>query len=263
MQRPTSSGRRHSRAGSVSVAELIRKQRIPLRIPSREQAATQGLVTDLLGEPAHQAVPRSGNRAAKIAGLTTGALVLVASVAAASILAGHRSAGPTAPSVSPPAEISGSSALRPDVLADELGDTDTGVPAPPRAAPLAADTPVDTPLEAESPVVPPREAVAGSKPQVDVVRQFYELLPAKPADAARLLTPELVGGSAQDFVVSWDRIQAITIESTVLRPDGTVLAVVSMQELTGRWIRVEQRFWLTETSPPRIVGTEVLSAQRG
>jgi hypothetical protein len=41
-----------------------------------------------------------------------------------------------------------------------------------------------------------------------------------------------------------------------------VLAVVSMQERTGRWMRVEQLFRLSDTTVPRIVDTEVLSAQR-
>ncbi|MBB5954947.1 hypothetical protein FHS29_001517 [Saccharothrix tamanrassetensis] len=267
MQRPTTSGRRHNRAGSVSVAELIRKQPAPVRIPFREQAANRAQVADLLGEPAHQAAPRPSRRAARLAGLATGAVVLLASVAAASILASHRADGPARPSVPPPAEISGSSALRPDVLSAELGGIDH-LPAPVPPAPLAADVPVDMPLEVvsdeppDTEVVPPREAATRSKPQLDVVRHFYELLPAKPSEAAQLLTPELVGGNAGEFVAAWGRVQAITIESTALRPDGTVHAVVSMQELSGRWMRVEQLFWLTDTSRPRIVGTQVLSAQR-
>ncbi|MFI9814860.1 hypothetical protein [Saccharothrix variisporea] len=261
MQRPTTSGRRHNRTGSVSVAELIRKQRTPLRIPSPEQAATQGLVTELLGEPVHRSAPPPSRRGARIAGLVTGVLVLLTSVAAVAVLAGQRAPGPERPRPVAPREISGSSALRPDVLSAELGGgTGPAVPdgadAPAELVPMAADE-----LEAPS-AVPPPSVATGPNPQVDVVRRFYELLPAKPAEAARLLSPELVGGSARDFVTSWDRIQAMTIESTTARPDGSVLAVVSMQERTGRWMRVEQVFWLTDTSQPRIIATRVLSAQR-
>ena len=32
--------------------------------------------------------------------------------------------------------------------------------------------------------------------------------------------------------------------------DGWVLAVVSMQEIDGSWLRIEQLFWLTSTSQP-------------
>ncbi|XVV03189.1 hypothetical protein ACQPW3_38610 [Actinosynnema sp. CA-248983] len=265
MQRPTTSGRRHNRTGSVSVAELIRKQRTPLRIHSPEQAADLGLVTELLGEPVHRSAPPPSRRGARIAGLVAGALVLITSVAAVAILAGHRAPGPDRSRVAAPREISGSSALRPDVLSAELGGTPAGVDAP-RAevvpAPMAADEPVVVDEPVAPSVVPPPSVATGPHPRVDVVRRFYELLPAKPAEAARLLSPELVGGSGRDFVASWDRIQSITIESTSARPDGSVLAVVSMQERTGRWMRVEQVFWLTETTQPRIIGTRILSAQR-
>lgn len=258
VQRPTTSGRRHNRAGSVTVAELIRKQPTPVRIPSREQAATHALVGDLLTDEADPTARRPSNRAAKFAGVATGAIVLVASVAAASILAGHRPHGPGQPDGRTPEPISGSSALRPDVLSAELGGGRLDRPPAPaqHAAPLAADTPAD------SVVVVPSDLALGPKPQVDVVRRFFELLPTNPADASRLLSPELVGEDARDFVASWSQVQAITIESTGMRPDGAVLAVVSMQERTGRWMRVEQVFWLTDTTVPRIVGTEVLSAQR-
>ncbi|ONI83882.1 hypothetical protein ALI22I_36250 [Saccharothrix sp. ALI-22-I] len=230
-----------------------------MRIPSREQAATHGLVVDLLGAEPEPATRPPSNRAAKLAGVATGAIVLFAAVAAASILVGNRPGGPDQPRADAPVSISGSSALRPDVLSSELGGgrLDQAPGAGRQAAPLAADVPPEAPV-----MVPPPTLTVGPKPQVDVVRRFFELLPAKPADASRLLSPELLGGDARDFVASWGQVQAITIESTTLRPDGAVLAVVSMQERTGRWMRVEQAFWLTDTTVPRIVGTEILSAQR-
>ncbi len=255
MQRPTTSGRRHNRAGSVTVAELIRKQPTPVRIRFREQAATHGLPTDPPREGTDPA-PSGARpaRAAKLAGVATGAIVLVASIAAASILAGNRPGGPDQPRVEPPAAITGSSALRPDVLSAELG----GLPAPARqGAPGAADVTRESPV-----MVPPPQVDVGPEPQVDIVRRFFQLLPAKPAEASRMLSPELLGAGARDFVESWGNVQAITVESTAMRADGAVVAVVSMQERTGRWMRVEQLFRLTDTSVPRIVATEVLSAQR-
>jgi hypothetical protein len=257
VQRPTTSGRRHNRAGSVTVAELIRKQ--PARLRTREQAATHGLVADPpRPADAPAAFARRPTRAAKIAGVTTGVVVLLASIAAASILAGHRPAGPAQPRVEPPGSITGPSALRPDLLSAELGGGPERVPAVARqASPPAADVPLESPV-----MVPPPQVNVGPQPQVDIVRRFFELLPARPAEAARMLSPELLGGNARAFAESWQHVQSITIESTSARPDGAVLAVVSMQERTGRWLRVEQLFRLTRTSVPRIVATEVLSAQR-
>lgn len=254
MQRPTTSGRRHTRAGSVTVAELIRRQPTLLRIPSREQAATHGFEVDPAGEPTPPAARPPSNRAARFAGMATGVVVLLGAVTATAILAGKRPTGPDEPRVEAPAPISGSSALRPDLLSAELGGGRLDR-AP--VEPLAADVPPEVTV-----VVSPSALSTGSKPQVDVVRRFYELLPAKPAEAARLLSPELLGEGPGQFVAAWGQVQSITIESTALRPDGTVLAVVSMQERNGRWMRVEQVFRLTDTTVPRIVGTEVLSAQR-
>ena len=81
----------------------------------------------------------------------------------------------------------------------------------------------------------------------------------------RLLRPKsvaLVGASPKEFVEAWGMIKSVNVDQTSVRPDGSVLAVVSMQELNGSWLRIEQLFWLTDTTQPRIVGTEVLSAQR-
>ncbi|HEX6345744.1 hypothetical protein [Umezawaea sp.] len=277
MQRPTTTGRRHDRAGSITVEELIRKQPIPIRIPSVEEADTNVLVQEVLGlEEAKY--HRRPNRAAKAAGLVTGALVLVASVAAASILAGKRPEGPAEPPVAAPIELSGSTALRPDLLSARLGNerptapaAETGGPtSQPSAsaepnAPLAADpvtassAPPTQPAAAPPPVAP---VAPTPRTRIDVVRDFYELLPAKPAEAARLLTADLVGANPVDFIRSWSTIKAITVEGTSPQPDGSVLAEVSMQELDGRWLRVQQRFWFADTSTPKITATELLSAQR-
>ncbi|NUT53243.1 MAG: hypothetical protein HOV94_39060 [Saccharothrix sp.] len=257
MQRPTTSGRRHNRAGSVSVAELIRKQPAPVRARTRGQAATHGLAAEPPAGLPH-AVPagRRPARAAKVAGVATGAIVLLGSIAAASILAGHRPTGPVEPHTEPPAAITGSSALRPDLLSAHLGGG-----RPDRVSARQPTPGPDIPLE--SPImVPPPQVDVGPEPHVDIVRKFFELLLTRPSDASRLVSPELLGGSPRDFVESWAHVQAITVESTSLRPDGAVLAVVSLQERTGLWMRVEQVFRLTDTSVPRIVATEVLSAQR-
>lgn len=268
MQRPATTGRRHSRAGSISVAELIKQQ--PMRIPSSEEAATDALVTSLLGPTENMTATTAvipavagrrrrskKNRLAKAAGLLTGAIVLVSSVTGAAVLAGKRPANTGIPVSERPVALSGASALRPDVLSAQL---------PNERPPLqtAADTPMPQPsallLETVEPTIP--EVSVGPQPQVDVVKRFYELLTTKPNAAAKLLSPDLVGKNPKEFVEAWGMIKTVNVDQTSVRPDGSVLAVVSMQELDGSWLRIEQLFWLTDTTQPRIIGTEVLSAQR-
>jgi hypothetical protein len=253
------------------VAELIKQQPVPIRIPSNEEAATDALVTSLLGPTENMTETTTvipvvagrrrrtrTNRAAKVAGLLTGAIVLVSSVAGAAILAGKRPANTGVPVTERPIALSGASALRPDVLSAQLPNEQTPLR-------TTADTPLPQPsalllLETPEPTTP--EVSVGPQPQVDVVKRFYELLTTKPASAAKLLSPELVGANPKEFAESWGKIKSVNVDQTSVRPDGSVLAVVSMQELTGGWLRIEQLFWLTDTTQPRIIGTEVLSAQR-
>ncbi|GLZ30418.1 hypothetical protein Lesp02_26070 [Lentzea sp. NBRC 105346] len=259
MQRPATTGRRHTRAGSISVAELIKQQ--PVRIPSPDEAATETLVLDLLGpreEGRRRRKPKG--RAAKAFGLATGAVVLFSSIAAAAFLAGNRPANTGVPYTERPVALSGASALRPDVLSAKLPG-DRQQPAPTSQllpAPQLVKEPATTqPTDIATPLVLP-----GPQPRIEVVRRFYELLTTAPGSATKLLSPDLVGADPEEFVRSWGMIQTVNVDQTVLRQDGSVLAVVSMQERDGSWLRLEQLFWLTDTSTPRIIGTEVLSAQR-
>jgi hypothetical protein len=278
VQRPAATtGRRHTRAGSISVAELIKQQPAPMRILSNEEAATDALVTSLLGPtesmsattaviPAvHGRRRRTGSsRLARAAGLLTGAVVLVSSIAGAAVLASKRPPNVGIPVSERPVALSGSSALRPDVLSAQLPNehpaprTTAATQAMPMPDPSALL--LETSGAAAEPSTP--EVSVGPLPQVDVVKKFYELLTTEPGSAARLLSPELVGANPAEFVRSWGRIRTVNVDQTSVRPDGSVLAVVSMQEADGSWLRVEQLFWLTSTTQPRIVGTEVLSAQR-
>ncbi|HEX7308331.1 hypothetical protein [Lentzea sp.] len=269
MQRPATTGRRHTRTGSISVADLLKQQ--PVRIPSQEEAATDALVTSLLGETENMTattavipvVPGRRRRAkqthvAKAFGLLTGAVVLVGSIAGAAVLASQRPANSGIPYSERPVALSGSSALRPDVLSAQLPDERPQVARTPPAAPMPQ--PSALLLQTPEPTTP--EVSVGPQPQVDVVKRFYELLTSKPGSAAKLLSPDLVGANPQEFVDSWGMIKTVNVDQTSVRPDGSVLAVVSMQELNGSWLRIEQLFWLTDTTQPRIIATEVLSAQR-
>ncbi|WP_394615406.1 hypothetical protein JNUCC0626_37445 [Lentzea sp. JNUCC 0626] len=282
MQRPAATtGRRHARAGAISVAELIKQQPTSIRILSNEDAATDALVTSLLGPtetmtattavipvvPGRRRRTVKPSRVGRVAGLVAGAVLLVSSIAGAAILAGKRPENAGVPVSERPVALSGSSALRPDVLSAQLPNerpplqtTDGAVPMPQPSALLLENTAQEPAPEASELATP--EVSVGPLPQVDVVKKFYELLTTKPGAAAKLLSPELVGASPAEFVNSWGKIKTVNVDQTSVRPDGSVLAVVSMQEADGSWLRIEQLFWLTSTTQPRIVGTEVLSAQR-
>ncbi|MFB9428913.1 hypothetical protein, partial [Streptoalloteichus tenebrarius] len=82
---PSPSGRRHPRAGSISVAELIGQHPRPVRIPPSHVVDADRLVEELLGPaPADDADddPRGAGRARRFAGLALGTLVLCGAVAA-------------------------------------------------------------------------------------------------------------------------------------------------------------------------------------
>ncbi|WP_329788926.1 hypothetical protein V1227_31620 [Lentzea sp. DG1S-22] len=251
----------------------MKQQPGPMRILSTEEAATDALVTSLLGPtedmtattavipavPGRRRRRARSSRAARAAGLLAGAVVLVSSIAGAAVLASRSPANNGIPVAQRPVALSGASALRPDVLSAQLPDERA-----PRQPSAAVAAPVPDPsallLETSEPATP--EVTVGPQPQVDVVKRFYELLTTKPKSAAKLLSPDLVGANPEEFVDSWGMIKLVNVDQTSLRPDGSVLAVVSMQELDGGWLRLEQLFWLTDTTQPRIIGTEVLSAQR-
>ncbi|KAA2264644.1 hypothetical protein F0L68_05985 [Solihabitans fulvus] len=273
MQRP-STGRRHTRAGAITVAELIRQQPSPVRIPSSDEAATDGLVHDLLGPPGpDEARAARPNRTAKLVGLVTGAVVLCASVAAASVVAGNHRIDNEPGSGPAPVEITGGSALRPDMLSAQLGrgqdSSPLAVPAPAsppdatRNAPPQAAQPSPSAEQPSSPVsTPPVRVTSGSPTTVAAIKHFYELLRTAPAEAFALVDPGLLGTDPTEFVQSWHAVKAITLDRVDPRPDGSVLAAVSMLGPDDHWLRVEQLFWLTKDTPPRIANSEILSAQR-
>ncbi|WP_157529528.1 hypothetical protein [Nocardia sp. NRRL S-836] len=258
------------------MAELIKQQPGPVRIPSPDEAATDALVASLLG-PTEFVAPVSprrrrrarNSRVAKVAGVLTGAALLISSVVSAAVLVANRPPNFGIAVTERPVALSGASALRPDVLSAQLPSEHTPlrtapeVPMPQPSALLLTQATPSTGPSGEPSAEPATPLVStGPQPQVDVVKRFYELLTTRPNSAAKLLSPDLVGTNPREFVEAWGMIQTVNVDQTSLRPDGSVLAVVSMQERNGSWLRIEQLFWLTDTTQPRIIGTEVLSAQR-
>ncbi|AHI01490.1 hypothetical protein [Kutzneria albida] len=271
---PPSSGRRHnrgesSRSGAISVAELIRKQPPPRRILSRDEAGTDGLVTDLLGTAplVDQPEPRR-SPAVKLAALVLGTASLCATVAAASMITGNRQPAATAPARhnAVPSVITGAAALRPDLLSSEVNGS----------TPATGTVPASTSTQPTAVAKAGRSEVTGSRltsaavstavaqSPVDAVRQFYNTVRTDPQDALNdWVDSTLMGVTQNDFARSWSGVRSLRTDRVEAISADSVLGVIAFQQLDGSWLRVEQLLRLNGQSPPKIVGAEVLSAQRG
>lgn len=264
MERPAG-GRRHSRGGSVTVADLIRRQPGSVRVMSSDEAATDGLLGDLLGG---KGLPDDGeprtSTALKLLGVLVGAITLAGTITAASMITGDsrpaRAALVTAPR---PQALSGTGALMPDVLATEVAGN-TALAAPMSAGPASGASPAT-----ESPVAASTSAAVGARAAtpvpsaVDVVRDFYKTVAENPRDALAMIGGTLAGLDPTGFIRSWSSVRAVRPERIEAMPDGTVLGVIGIQQADGDWLHVEQLLRVDGGSQPKIVDAKVLSAQQG
>ena len=264
MERPRT-GHRHDQEGSVAVIDLIRRQHVePVRIPSIEEADTDALLTELLGdevEPGRQRGKMA--RAAKLVGLAVGAIVLCGSVAAAATLS--RSRPPADPPVvAAPTPITGIGALRPDTLEAQLSGHGGGATAAPTApsTPRVSVTTAAPAGKAPAAASTPPAAPTALSPQ-QLVREFYQLVESQPAAAAQLLSPSLLSTDPTGFINAWQSAAKVEVDSVQTNPDGTVQAVVRMVQADGSWLRVVELLHVTQGSQPLISGAQLLSAQNG
>jgi hypothetical protein len=266
------------RAGSVTVAELIKNRPAPVRIPSADEAATEEIVTGLLGEPA-EVVPSTHRRRAaktrqlaKLAGLSVATAVLCGSVAAASIINTRRQAVTTDAAARPAIEMTVDQALLPSLFtidpaaaAPERGIT-TGLPAPntgTAAATVERQAGNRPPtVSADTRKLSGHPAPSTEPANAELVRQFYALLAGKPATALGLLDGVLRDSDLSRFIDSWSQVRNVQVLDVQQRADGTLLAIVQMVVPDGGQMRVQQLMRVTDTKPQRITGAEIISAQR-
>jgi hypothetical protein len=274
-----STGRRHIRAGSVHVSELIGKRSEPDNGPDIEQefkdfppdGILELLEPEEPGPVSHRRPASKAAQAAKIAGLGVASFVLCASIAYGSMITHQkREQNPEQHSASrPTADISGEEALLPDVLNRAVpkgGINSPELPAPTTNATevienTGAPGPAAVPPVTATPVTPepvPSAAVSGSKKEV--VEQFYRLVHSWPTKAYGLLDPNL-GTDVTQFVQSWSTVSGVEVLDVQERGDQ-VLAVVRMRLPDGSHLRVQQLLDVANTVPHRILGAEILSAQR-
>lgn len=266
-------GRRHARAGSVTVTELLVRQASPARCTDSSPGERDD-DTDLIpvvAPASHRRPTVRGAQIAKMASIGVASAVLCGAVTVASMIS-HQRRDNTQSAARPTVQITGDQALLPDRLDKTLPKAPAPAPAPPPIAPSVADSPTSATSSATpSPTraAPPDGTSASSDtgaaepaPADDLalVRAFYENLPDSPAAAFELLAPELLHSSLGEFLQSWSHVVAIDSVTVLQQADG-VLATVRMRLLGGGHLRIQQLLTVAE-SPRRIVGVQLLSAQR-
>jgi hypothetical protein len=263
VERPAG-GRRHSRGGSVSVADLIRRQPGSVRIPTPEEAATDALLGDLLGGKGlpDDSDPRT-SPALKVLGVLVGAITLAGTVAAASMITSDPRPTKAAAMASPqPQALTGADALRPDVLATELAGKTTEAE-PLSAAPTTTGPSITASTSAAADAGPRALTANAPADPVDVVRDFYNTVAQNPRDALAMIGGSLAELDPTGFIRSWSSVRAVRPERVEAMSDGTVLGVIGIQQSDGSWLHVEQLLRVDGGSQPKIVSAQVLSAQRG
>lgn len=274
-------GRRHVRAGSVTVTELLSRQASPTHCTESSPAALDSAqdhdvaddITDTIPVVVPEAPRREpvrGAQLAKLASLGVAGVVLCGAVTIASVISHQRRENGQA-AMQPSVQITGEQALLPDKLgqtvpkasapastpASNLPPAVEGGPAPdvstPAAVPAVPLGHSDTTASGGAVTVEPAN-------DVDLVREFYENLPESPVAAFNLLAPNVIDTSLDDFLTSWATVTAIDVVEVTHHPDG-VLATVRMRLADGGELRVQQLLAVAE-NPRRIVGVQLLSAQR-
>jgi hypothetical protein len=282
MDRPceqVSHGRRHIRAGSVHVSELIRNQPLPFELPSpgTEPSTPPGSGLDGLLDPtaapsSHRRPVSKAAQAAKIAGLGVASFALCASIAYGSMITHERREhGTAAVPPRPTMDISGEQALLPDRLNSVVPKGGiTGLPQLPGPPINASDT-IDNPGPNSPMASPPGHQGSPSGPGMsrggeptskkELVEQFYRLVPTWPAQAFTMLDSNLLGTDLNKFVQSWSTVTGLEVIEVSERDDN-VFAVVRLRLPDGSHLRVQQLLDVANTTPRKIVGAEILSAQR-
>jgi hypothetical protein len=259
--RSTTTGRRHVRAGSVHVAELISKGSLGHPPSSGQPHDDTPDAADGPGNRqsrSHRRVPSRFANLAKISALGIATLVLCASVALASMIAHHREATEAAHNPLPDLQITGARALLPGELTHTAPlVTSTATP----DLPNPGSNPTNSVADAE-PHQPPGQArkdPAAAKTQL--VKRFYHLVLSQPEEAFRLLDARLPGRDLSTFVQSWNAVAEL--EMLDVRERGIdVLAVIRVRLTDGSRLQVRQSLEVSDAEPRRIVGARILAAQR-
>src|SRR5207248_716019 len=119
----------------------------------------------------------------------------------------------------------------------EHGTVATEAPAPGKLPARNEQTPASS-HRAEPPsdgngTVTPADKIA-------TVHKFYRLMETNPEGALALLDPILAANRVGDLIRSWSSMGSINVADAQARPDGSVLAVVTMLQADGVHLRITQ-----------------------
>lgn len=76
--------------------------------------------------------------------------------------------------------------------------------------------------------------------KLDAVRRFYNLVTTSPVEALGMLAPALLDGGPGKLLDAWQSLDDVRIQKLSERPDGSVLAVLTMLRPDGQRVRVTQ-----------------------
>lgn len=264
-------GRRHVRAGSVTVTELLTKQASPTHCTDSSPTEPDDATDTVAAVPAtHRRPPTTAAQLAKLASLGVATAVLCGAVTVASMIA-HQRRETAQPSTRPTVRITGEQALLPDQLDKTLPPAVAPAPVTPGSTdPPATDVRPTEQAVTDSPTSQDANsgttasggtgAQIGPATDLDLVREFYANLPEAPTTAFGLLSSDLLNTTLGEFLASWSTVHAVDGLDVVQRADG-VLATVRLRLADGSHLRIQQLLTVAE-SPRRIVGVRLLSAQR-
>ncbi|HEU5471576.1 MAG TPA: hypothetical protein VFV67_13060 [Actinophytocola sp.] len=264
MDEPTT-GRRHVRAGSVHVTELLgpQRRRFLLSGTSPEELDPTAAAHEDRPEEAdpdaptpHRRPPPAFAHRIKIVCLTLSLLALCASLVFGTISGDHRGAPVSRPG--PP--ISGEQALLPPLLNSVLPGLPT-ISATSTTVTGVIESAGTTRRSGSETAPPTVTYVAPRNSNASLVERFYQLIRTAPDRAFPLLDGTLFGIDLGEFVRSWAGVTDLQVLD--LRDQGDdVLATVRMRLPDGSHLQIEQLLDVTSTLPQRIVGARLLSARR-
>ncbi|APU17558.1 MULTISPECIES: hypothetical protein [Actinoalloteichus] len=262
-------GRRRNRAGSITVAELVRRQpkaaRARLRIESPwEHAPAHSDPPEAVASDQEEPGALFRTTPLRTLAFVAGLLVLSSSILATGMITNAPRVDLPGGADLSPITLAGPLVMRPDVLTAYLARPEIS------PQPLAVIEDSDDAADATQPLgdrVPPgqQRVVAGGPATVytdrELVEQFFTLLDDNPTAAASLLAPELRGGDRSDFIEAWDDVHGVEVVTIDERQAGSVVATVAIDGANGGRLYLTHQLVVGDT-PKRITEARLLGAQQ-
>jgi hypothetical protein len=213
-------------------------------------------------------------RRAKLVGLVAAAALVVGSIITASTLTDRHRAQPPLETAGAK-EFTGAAALGGFAVAGapstERGDAKTSQRSPRQTsspAPVAeteqhnSQVGGSTPTPTSTPTTQQGSATTTTAEKLVAVKKFYEMVDRNPQGALAMLEPLLAGEQPGDLVRAWSSMDAVEVQDAEVQSDGSILAIVTMLQPDGGYLRVTQLLRLADDASGLISAARLLSTQR-